>query len=47
MRYFGVELTRQNFSDLSTDEKPCSDWDELGASPGFNFTNILQAALLC
>ncbi len=34
MRYFGVELIRQKFTDLSTTEKPCSDWDELGKGPG-------------
>jgi hypothetical protein len=34
MRYFGVELIRQKFTDLSTTEKPCSDWAELGKGPG-------------
>ena len=29
MRYFGVELGRKQFTDLSTVMKPCSDWDAL------------------
>ena len=34
MRYFGIELQRQKFTDLSTDTKPCSDSDELNRKPG-------------
>ena len=29
MRYFGVEIFRQNFTDLSTEQKPCSEWKAL------------------
>ena len=34
MRYFGIELQRQKFTDLSTSFKPCSDTDDLNAKPG-------------
>jgi hypothetical protein len=34
MRYFGVELQRQNFTDLATKTKPCSDWEQLDGQSG-------------
>ena len=34
MRYFGIELQRQKFTDLSTASKPCSDSKELNSESG-------------
>ena len=36
MKYFGVELIRQKFTDLSTTKKPCSDWEGLRDGPGLS-----------